>query len=170
MSKNVARMKKAEVPVKAEPMGFFKEMEERMHELEKSFEHMFQRDWMTPMHLELPEWTHRGMMEFKSPKVDIVERDDDILIRAEIAGVEKEDIDVSLTDSAITIKGSTHKEEKEEKGDYFRSETMKGAFARTLSLPAKVDGSKAESTYKNGLLEIIVPKLEQARRHKVEVK
>ena len=109
-------------------------------------------------------------VEFRSPKVDIIERDDDILIRAEIAGVEKENIDVFMTDSAITIKGSTSKEEKEEKGDYFRSETMKGAFARTLSLPAMVDGSKAESTYKNGMLEVIVPKLEQARRHKVKVK
>ena len=169
MSKNVANIKKTEVPVKAEAQGFFKEMEERMQELEKHFESLFRHDWMMPAHLEFPEWTRRGILEMKTPKVDIIERDDDILIRAEIAGVSKEDLDVSLTDTAITIKGSTSEEQKEEKGDFFRSETMKGEFARTLSLSAKVDGSKAESTYRNGMLEVIVPKMEQARRHKVKV-
>lgn len=168
MSKNITNIKK-EVPVKAEPQGFFQEMEERMQELERHFGSLFQQDWFKPMHLEFPEWTRRGMMELKTPKVDIIERDNDILVRAEIAGVKKEDLDVSLTETAITIKGSTSEEIKEEKGDYFRSETMKGEFSRTLALPAKVDGGKAESTYKDGMLEVIVPKLEKARRHKVTV-
>lgn len=168
MSKNITNIKK-EVPVKAEPQGFFQEMEERMQELERHFGSLFQQDWFKPMHLEFPEWTRRGMLELKTPKVDIIERDNDILVRAEIAGVKKEDLDVSLTETAITIKGSTSEEIKEEKGDYFRSETMKGEFSRTLALPAKVDGGKAESTYKDGMLEVIVPKLEKARRHKVTV-
>ena len=168
MSNNVTNIKK-EVPVKAEPHSFFQEMEERMQELERHFGSLFQRDWVKPMRLEFPEWTRRGMLELKTPKVDIIERDNDILVRAEIAGVKKEDLDVSLTETAITIKGSTSEEIKEEKGDYFRSETMKGEFSRTLSLPAKVDGSKAESTYHDGMLEVIVPKLEKARRHKVTV-
>ena len=168
MSKNITNIKK-EVPVKAEPQGFFREMEERMQELERHFGSLFQQDWFKPMHLEFPEWTRRGMLELKTPKVDIIERDNDILVRAEIAGVKKEDLDVSLTETAITIKGSASEEIKEEKGDYFRSETMKGEFSRTLALPAKVDGGKAESTYKDGMLEVIVPKLEKARRHKVTV-
>ena len=168
MSNNITNIKK-EVPVKAESHGFFQEMEERMQELERHFGSLFQQDWFKPMHLEFPEWTRRGMLELKTPKVDIIERDNDILVRAEIAGVKKEDLDVSLTETAITIKGSTSEEIKEEKGDYFRSETMKGEFSRTLALPAKVDGGKAESTYKDGMLEVIVPKLEKARRHKVTV-
>ncbi len=168
MSKNITNIKK-DVQVKAEPHGFFREMEERMQELERHFESLFQRDWIKPTRLELPEWSRRGILELKTPKVDIVERDNDILVRAEIAGVKKEDLDVSITDTAITIKGSTCEEIKEEKSDYFRSETMKGEFSRTLALPAKVDGSKAESTYKDGMLEVIVPKLEQAKRHKVTV-
>ena len=68
MSKNITSLKK-EAPVKAEPYGFFKDMEERMHELERHFESLFQRDWIKPMHLEFPEWTRRGMLEFKTPKV-----------------------------------------------------------------------------------------------------
>ena len=168
MSKNVTDIKK-EVPAKAEPQGFFREMEDRMQELERHFDAFFQRDWIRPMHMEFPEWTRRGIMELKTPKVDIIDRDDEILVRAEIAGVNKEDLDVSLTDNAITIKGSTSEEKKEEKGDYFRSETMKGSFARTLSLPSKVDGSKAESTFKHGILEVVVPKLDEGRRHRVNV-
>jgi len=168
MTKNVASIKK-EVPVKAEAHGFFKEMEERMQGLERHFESLFPRSWYRPMHLEFPEWAQHGMLELKTPRVDIVERDDDILVRAEIAGVKKEDLDISLTDNAITIKGSTSEQKKEEKDDYFRSETMKGSFSRTVSLPAEVDGSKAESTFKDGMLEVIVPKHERARRHKVNV-
>ena len=169
MSKNVTNIKAKEVPARAEAHGFLREMEDRMHELERHFDTLFQRDWIRPMHFEFPEWTRRGMLEMKTPKVDIIEREDDILVRAEIAGVKKEDLDVSLTETAITIKGSTREEKKEEKGDYFRSETMKGEFTRTLALPAEVDGRKAESTYRDGMLEVIVPKKEQARRHKVEV-
>ena len=168
MSKNVASINKT-TPAKAEPHGFFKEMEERMQAIERQFESLFPRNWNRPMHLEFPEWAKLGMMELKSPKVDIVDRDDDILVKAEIPGFKKEDIDVSLTDTAITIKGSTSEEKKEEKGDYFRSETMKGSFTRTLALPGEVDGSKATSTFKDGMLEVVVPKHEHARSHKVEI-
>ena len=135
MSNNITNIKK-EVPVKAEPHSFFQEMEERMQELERHFGSLFQHDWVKPMRLEFPEWTRRGMLELKTPKVDIIERDNDILVRAEIAGVKKEDLDVSLTETAITIKGSTSHEEKEEKGDYYRCEMSRGSFSRMVSLPA----------------------------------
>ena len=168
MSKNITNIKK-EVPAKTEPYGFFKEMEERMQELERHFDSLFQRDWLKPVSFEMPEWTRKGILELKSPKVDIVEHDDDIVVRAEVAGVDKENLDVSLTDNAITIKGSTSEEFKEEKDDYFRSEMTKGEFSRTLALPAKVDASKAKSTYKHGMLEVVVPKLEEGKRHRIKV-
>lgn len=169
MSKNVTNIKKKEVPVKVEPHSFFREMEERMQGLERHFESLFPGIWNRPMHLGFPEWAQIGSMELKMPKVDIVDRDTDVMVRAEIPGVKKEDLDVSVTDSAITIKGATSEEKKEEKGDYYRSETYKGSFSRTLTLPGEVDGSKAKSTFKDGILEVIVPKHEHARRHRVEV-
>ena len=76
---------------------------------------------------------------------------------------------MTLTDNTITIKGKTSEQKKEEKGDYFRSETMKGAFTRTLYLPSDVDGNRAESSFENGVLEVVVPKLEKARRIQVKV-
>ena len=168
MNRSVANIKK-DVPAKAETQGFFKDMEERMQELERHFESLFPRNWIRPMHLEFPEWTQLQTMQLKTPKVDIIDRDKEILVRAEIPGVKKEDLDISLTDTAITIKGSTREEKKEEKDDYFREETMKGSFSRTLALPAQVDGSKARSTFKDGMLEVTVPKHEQVKRHKVKV-
>jgi len=134
------------VPAKTKTGGPFAEMENRFRELERRFEDMFPDSWGFPSRWEMPEWSKLSQMELKTPKVDIVDRDEDILVRADVPGVKKEDLDVTLTDNTITIKGSTSEEKKEEKGDYYRSETMKGAFSRTMSLPSDVDGSKAESS------------------------
>ena len=90
-------------------------------------------------------------------------------LRAELAGVDKKDVDVSLTDSTVTIKGSTRREEKEEKGNYYRCEISRGSFAHTVSLPVEVDDSKAKAIFKDGLLEISVPKKEKAKRHSITV-
>ncbi|MGB5224599.1 MAG: Hsp20/alpha crystallin family protein [Arenicellales bacterium] len=168
MSKKLEKSKK-DVPVKVESSGAFQELEKRMREMETRFEDFFTADWMHPSKWELPDWAQMGQLELKVPKMDIVDRDDDVLVRADLPGVTKDDIDVSLTDNTITVKGSTSEEKKEEKGDYYRSETMKGTFSRTMSLPSDVDGSKANSTFKDGVLEVVVPKLEKARRHSVKV-
>ena len=160
---------KSDVPVKAESSGTFWELEKRMRDMESRFEDFFSTDWMHPSKWELPDWAQMGQVELKVPKMDIVDRDDDVMVRADLPGVAKDDIDVSLTDNTVTVKGSTSKEKKEEDGDYYRCETMKGSFSRTMSLPSDVDGSKANSTFKDGVLEVVVPKLEKARRHSVEI-
>jgi HSP20 family protein len=167
MAKKSAEKKSA--LAKAESRSPFAEMEKRFRELEKRFEDIFPGDWGMPTRWEMPEWSRLSKMELKVPKVDIVDRDDDILVRADVPGVKKENLDVSLTDNTITIKGSTSEEKKEEKGDYYRSETMKGEFSRTMSLPSDVDGSKAATTFKDGVLEVTVPKVEKAKRIKVNV-
>ena len=157
------------VLAKGESRNPFAEMEKRFRELEKRFEDFFPNDWGMPTRWEMPEWSRVSKMELKVPKVDIVDRDDDILVRADVPGVKKENLDVSLTDNTITIKGSTSEEKKEEKGDYYRSETMKGSFSRTMSLPSDVDGNKASTSFKDGVLEVVVPKVDKARRIKVNV-
>jgi HSP20 family protein len=74
-----------------------------------------------------------------------------------------------LTENVVTIKASISHEEKEEKGDYYRSEISRGSFSRTLTLPANVDGAKAKATFKNGVLELVLPKLEDPRRRSIPV-
>lgn len=164
-----AKAVKGKVPAKTSTGQAFAEMEKRFRDLERRFEDLFPDDWGIPSRWEMPEWSKLSKMELKTPKVDIVDRDDDVLIRADVPGIKKENLDVSLTDNTVTIKGSTSEEKKEEKGDYYRSETMKGSFTRTMSLPSDVDGEKASTSFKNGVLEVVVPKIEKARRIKVNI-
>jgi HSP20 family protein len=103
------------------------------------------------------------------PKVDVVERDNEIVVRAEVPGVDKKDLDVSVSDNAVTIKGSTRHEEKEEKGDYYHHEISTGTFSRMVSLPANVDGSKAKADFKDGVLELTIPKVGQSKRHSIKL-
>lgn len=91
------------------------------------------------------------------PKVDIIDRDDEIFVRAELPGIDKKDIDISMTDYTLTIKGETKKQEKEEKGDYYRCETSQGSYMHTLSLPAEVNSDKAKTKFKDGVLELTLP-------------
>jgi len=120
---------------------------------------------MRPLHMDWPEWSHLpARFSGKIPHMDIIEKDKEIVLRAELPGVEKKDLDVSMTDHTITIKGTTNYEEKEEKGDYYRAEIAHGEFCRTVLLPGDVDVENVSSSFKNGLLEVHVPKLEKESR------
>ena len=139
-------------------------------EMDRLFDQFFHRGWMRPFHLDwprLPEvpWGFEG----KVPKVDVIDRDDEVVVKAELPGVEKDDIELSLTDNTVTIKGSTMHEEKEERGDYYRSEISRGSFSRTVSLPAMVDGENAKASFKHGVLTLELPKIEESKRKKIEI-
>jgi HSP20 family protein len=104
-----------------------------------------------------------------APKVDVVDRGKELVVRAEIPGVSKEDLSISLTDNTLTIRGETHKESKEEKGDYHRREISRGSFLRTLALPAEVAGDRAKATFKDGVLELVLPKVDKPSGRKIEI-
>jgi len=161
----VSRAKGQEMQ-KATPMRALSPFEE----MDRMFESFFPRGWMQPFRRE---WPSLGEMaapfEGKMPKVDVINRDAEIVVRAEVPGVDKKDIDVTMTDSTVTIKGSTSHEEKEEKGDYYRCEISRGAFSRTVALPAGVDSSKAKAKFQDGVLELTMPKTEKTKRVSVKV-
>jgi HSP20 family protein len=97
-----------------------------------------------------------------SPKVDVTENDKEVNISAELPGMDEKDIDVSLHNDMLTIKGEK-KEEKEDKGkDYYRMERSYGSFSRTIPLPAEVETDKVEAKFKKGLLSITLPKTAKA--------
>jgi HSP20 family protein len=104
------------------------------------------------------------------PKVDVIERDDEVIVKAELPGVDKKDLDVSVTENSVTIKGTTSHEEKEEKGDYYRCEISRDAYARTVALPSYVDADKAKANFKDGVLELKLPKVEKSKRRSIEIK
>jgi HSP20 family protein len=105
------------------------------------------------------------------PQVDVTETDKEVKVSAEIPGVEAKDIDVSIEDSMLTIKGEKkYEREEKEKGQY-RMERSYGSFARSIELPAEVDESKAKAEFKKGVLRLTLPKRPgaQARRKKIPV-
>ncbi len=138
-------------------------------EMDRLFEGFMPRGWMRPFRWEWPSMGEAPFSGGKFPRVDIVDRDDEIVVRAEVPGVEKKDLDVSLTDNTVCIKGATRREEKEEKGEYLRSELVSGSFSRTLALPGAVDSARAKATFKDGVLELVLPKIEESKRQSIRV-
>jgi HSP20 family protein len=106
------------------------------------------------------------------PRVDMSETDKEILITAELPGVNKDDLGISVSEGRITIHGEK-KEQKEDKGkDYYRLERSYGSFQRSLSLPCEIDADKVDASFKDGVLKISLPKTEAARERikKIPVK
>jgi len=139
-----------------------------LDEMERWFEEAMPRGWMRRW--GWPSWGEltRPMERF-APRVDVIDRDSEVIVRAEVAGVKKEDLDISLTDNAVTIKGSTRREEEAEEGDYYRCEIASGAFARTVGLPAAVDTEKAKAAFTDGIVEVRIPKVSKAKRRRIDV-
>ena len=105
------------------------------------------------------------------PPVDIFERQDHLVIRAEIPGVEKEDMDVRIENGVLTLHGERKQETEVKEENAYRMERTYGMFTRSFSLPTTVDAAaKVAATYKDGILEVTVPKVETAKPKKVEIK
>ena len=118
----------------------------------------------------LPWSEFETSFERPMPRVDVVDKDEAVEVTAELPGVKKDELDVTVSDNTLTIRGSTSHEEKEEKGEYYRREIHQGEFARTIALPAGVDGDQAKAAFENGVLRITLPKLEKAKRLSIKVK
>jgi HSP20 family protein len=99
----------------------------------------------------------------------VIDRGRELLVRAEIPGVTRDELQLSLTDRTVTIRGETHKESREEKGDYFRREIATGSFQRTLDLPCDVAGDHAKATFKDGVLELVLPKVGKSDSRKIRI-
>jgi HSP20 family protein len=105
-----------------------------------------------------------------APSVDIFEEGDNIVLKSEMPGMSKEDIEVNLTDDTITLSGEKKKEEKIEKKNYYRLERSFGSFKRSFALPSEVQSDKAKASFKNGILEIKIPKSEAAKKKEKKIK
>ncbi len=129
--------------------------------MEGMFEDFFHRPFGRPFWPSLPR-LFEGMEP--SPSVDIFEEGDDVVVKTELPGMEKDNIDINLTDNTVTISGEKKKEEKVEKKNYYHLERSYGSFSRSFSLPAEVQTDKAKATFKSGVLEVRIPKTEEAKK------
>jgi len=105
-----------------------------------------------------------------SPFLEMSETKDNIVVKAEVPGMEPKDIDISLTGDVLTIKGEKKQEKEEKDEDYHRAERSYGAFTRSVRLPQEVQSDKIEANYRNGVLKITLPKSEEAKKKEVKIK
>jgi HSP20 family protein len=102
--------------------------------------------------------------------LDVFESDDDVTVRASIPGVNPDDIDISVTGDVLTIKGETSEEREEKQGNYRLRERRYGAFERSVNLPAPVNTDKAEAEFKNGVLTLTLPKVEEVKPKSIKIR
>ena len=139
-------------------------------EMDRAFDTLFHRGWLRPFREAWPEWARfEETLGFTAPRVDVIDREEEVLVRAEVPGVEKKDLHVELTGQLLTIKGERRQEEKEEKGEIFRTEIATGSFSRTIRMPEDVDIEKAKAEFKDGMLEVHLPKTHRTERRRIEV-
>jgi HSP20 family protein len=104
-----------------------------------------------------------------SPAVDMFEKDDQVVIKAELPGLEKKDISLDLTNGVLTLKGERKHENEVKEENYYRREMSCGKFIRSFSLPGDVDADKIKAEFQNGLLTVEVPKPEEYKPKQIPV-
>jgi HSP20 family protein len=111
-----------------------------------------------------------GDFEISAPALDVYEENDTVVVKADLPGMAKDDIQVSLADDVLTIRGEKKREEKVEEKDYFFSERTSGSFSRSVRLPVEVQADKVSATFKEGVLELRLPKSEAAKKKSRSIK
>ncbi len=104
------------------------------------------------------------------PFLDVSETKNELVVKAEVPGMDPKDIDISLSDGMLTIKGEKKQEKEEKEADYHLVERSYGAFTRSVQLPKEVQSEKINASYKNGILKITLPKSEEAKKKEIKIK
>jgi HSP20 family protein len=145
-----------------------KRMTPLTHSLEEVFEDFYPRRWMETF--EPFGWRWPMGVDFeKSFRLDVIDRDKALIVRGELPGVEKDDIEVTVMGDRLMIEAEREFEEKDEKESYYRHEVGYGKLMRTIPLPVEVDSEHVTAEMKDGILEISLPKAHTVERHTIKV-
>jgi HSP20 family protein len=104
------------------------------------------------------------------PSLDVGETKNEIVVNAEMPGMDPKNIDISLSDGLLTIKGEKKQEKEEKEENYHLVERSYGSFTRSIRLPHEVQSDKINASYKNGVLKVVLPKSEEAKKKEVKIK
>jgi len=140
-----------------EPFGELERMRREMDRLWDSFFETRSRRRGT----EIAEWV---------PSLDVSETKNEIVVKAEIPGIDPKDIDISLLNDVLTIKGEKKQEKEEKEENYHLIERSYGSFSRSIRLPKEVQGDKINASYKNGILKVMLPKSEEAKKREIKIR
>lgn len=137
-----------------------KEIEEIRKEMDRLFE-----EFLSPIRRSRAIRTEG----FISPNVDIFEKGGEVIIQVELPGVNKNEVDLTITDDRLVIKGEIKKPEGISEEDYILNERSYGPFSRTINLPRDVDKSTVKANLKNGLLEIVISRKEESKPREIKI-
>jgi len=116
------------------------------------------------------DWNRRTeLFNGWTPALDLYEDKDNLIVKAELPGMKREEIEISVHDGTLSISGERKYEEKNQDAEPYRSERFWGRFHRTLALPKPVQSDKAKASYKDGILTVTLPKTEEAKPKQIEV-
>jgi HSP20 family protein len=136
----------------------FREMISLRQAMDRLFEDSFVR---------FPHLSGDGVREFP---IDVYQTKKDLVVKAALPGVKPEEVDITITDDAVTIKGEHAEEQETKEDDYLYRERYYGAFSRSVAIPVKVKGEKAEATFEEGVLTLILPKAEEIKPRQIKIK
>lgn len=143
-----------------------KELEHMKREMDRLWEEFFPastRSFLGP-------WRRsHGEEGVAVPLVDVIDRGDEVVVKAEMPGVDKDHIDISIHENTLTIKGEIKKEKEYKEEDYYLTERTYRSYARTLNIPVKINPDKVKANLREGILEIHLPKSEDTRPKKIKV-
>ncbi len=138
---------------------------------EEMMNRMFEDFWGRPRRKLLPSGEREEIVPagYREPFIDVIETDKEVIASAELPGLEKQDISINVTEDRLEISAQTkHEEKKEEKGYVYR-ERRSGSYYRAISLPSPVDPDNSKATYKNGVLEVKMPKTEIKKKKPLKI-
>jgi len=141
--------------------GPWRKMARSEQEMEELLGRFF-REWPWP-------WK-AGEARGWAPPVDMLDRKDEVILRADLPGLEQKDIEVAVEEGILTIRGERREEKEAKEEDYYCCERWAGAFFRSLNLPPGVDPGQIKATFKNGVLEVRLPKTKEAKGKKIQIR
>jgi HSP20 family protein len=135
------------------------DFEQMRRDMDRLWDSFFERGRMSPHEAET--WY---------PSLDVAETKNDVVVKAEVPGMDPKDIDISLSDGVLTIKGERKQEREEKEENVHLVERSYGSFTRSVQLPKEVKSDKIEASYKDGVLKVVLPKSEEAKKKEVKIK
>ncbi len=140
-------------------LTLWRPLQEIRKEMDRIWQDFFGKGWLTER-FEGLEWI---------PAIDVSETDDAVIVKVDVPGVNPEDMEISLSDNVLMIKGEKKKEEEEKKENFYRMERYYGSFMRSIQLPCEVEEDKISATYKNGVLKIVLPKKPEEKKKVIKI-
>ncbi|CUQ65903.1 Hsp20/alpha crystallin family protein [Candidatus Nitrospira inopinata] len=149
-----------------------RELTSRVEDLEQWMDRFMDDLWRRPLPslFGWDRWLSHRPFAWRMPAIDVYEEKDTVVVKAELPGMSKDDIEVTLTGDTLTLKGEKKEEHETREGDYYRRERSYGSFARTVELPCEVKQDEIKASFKDGVLDIRLPKTEEAKKKSIAVK